>query len=207
MEQTKNTNGDLPKIVIAMKIWYTNCWYFLFWKIVVRFEFSLGQQNLQNMKNHKCNLTQNHARCKKIKVCWAEHVWGLFNILYNLLLWASYIGYKSRTLGKIYGIKWGAIRNMLGEHIGNPFGTWWEHNKFLWEQKQFNNATLPYPEREKKLGPFGCMLLHFISCKNCFCVDVFFWGSWIMSVNSFLPPRPICNEPFWLAHHKNYTKL
>jgi hypothetical protein len=33
--------------------------------------------------------------------------------------WAAYIGCKSRIQGKGYEIKWGAIENILGEHIGN----------------------------------------------------------------------------------------
>jgi hypothetical protein len=36
-------------------------------------------------------------------------------------LWLIYIGEKRRTLDKGYGIKWHAIGNTLGEHIGTCF--------------------------------------------------------------------------------------
>ncbi len=39
----------------------------------------------------------------------------------------TYISEKGRTLGKKKGIKWGAIGNTLGEHLGNILGTWKEH--------------------------------------------------------------------------------
>ncbi len=115
--------------------------------------------------------------------------------MYNLLLWASYIGYKSRTLGKIYGIKWGAIRNMLGEHIGKSFGTWWEHNENFMRTTKIQQCHPPLKEK-KNLGSFGCMSLHFIGCKNSLCLHAFCRGSWIMRVNSFL----VFFSPFAMSH-------
>jgi hypothetical protein len=48
--------------------------------------------------------------------------------------WPSYIGEKGRSVGKPYGIKWGAIGNTLEEHVvnsrnnfENTLETWWEH--------------------------------------------------------------------------------
>ncbi len=73
------------------------------------------------------------------------------------------------------------------------------------------NSTMPPSlERKKKLGSFGCMLLHFIGCKNSFCLHVFFFGgSWIIGVNSFLffsRPHPL-QWAILMAHHKNYTNF
>jgi hypothetical protein len=61
-----------------------------------------------------------------------------------LPIWLTYIDEKGRTLGKVYGIKWGANRNAFGKHIWNlrnnmknplktrekTLGIWWEHKNF-----------------------------------------------------------------------------
>jgi hypothetical protein len=61
------------------------------------------------------------------------------------------------------------VRGTHWEIIWNLMGT---QRKFYGDKK---NSRIPLSlERKKKLGPFGCMLLHFIGCKNSFCLDVFF---------------------------------
>jgi hypothetical protein len=86
-----------------------------------------------------------------------------------LPLWPTYIGEKGRTLGKIYGIKWGAIGKTLGENVGNfgnLMGTHWELEGNIegtcWETKVKWKKTSSHPLhpklKRKKSRHLECML-------------------------------------------------
>jgi len=94
-------------------------------------------------------------------------------VVISLYIEAVYKVYKSRTLGKRYGIKWGAIGNMLvNKHVGNlgnMLGTWLEH---IGNTK--TSTPPPSPPKRKKPGLSGCMLPHFIG-RYSFIYEIFCW--------------------------------
>jgi hypothetical protein len=107
---------------------------------------------------------------------------------WNYQYLAKHIGSKRTTIGKAYGTKGGAIRNMsrkmLGTHCvldGNTMRTWWEHI-------ENNKGLTPLPPTLPKRDPLDALcnfigLAKFLSIPNC--GHHLFWprsmrGAWIV---------------------------
>ncbi len=86
------------------------------------------------------------------------------------LLLGSFYRLKSRTYGTGYGIKWGAIENMLGTH--------WELHENTLRTTKIQQPTLPLPCPKKSMGPPGCTLPHLIGCKELYRIYVFLVTFW-----------------------------
>jgi len=79
----------------------------------------------------------------------------LFKIIIFIWRWCAsplvhLYGEKVRTLGKGYGIKWGAIGNTLEEHLGT-WGTSWKQIKNMMGTQELRNFILTHilPQRKK----------------------------------------------------------
>ncbi len=70
----------------------------------------------------------------------------------SLLVWAGYIGYKTRPWGQGHETKWGSY----WEHVGNPIGTSWEQI----ENNKISKPPAPSPRMKKTWLPevwnYGC---------------------------------------------------
>jgi hypothetical protein len=116
----------------------------------------------------------------------------------TLILWGWLHSYKSRTLGKGYGVKWG----VTGNRLGNTLGT-----------KKSNTHTLP--QKKKNPRPCGCMLPHLICCKNVFasfglaCRGMNYgcilkvWGTYSCFHFYFIFQKGV----IWLAHHQYFWNM
>jgi hypothetical protein len=73
----------------------------------------------------------------------------------------KYMGSKRTLLGNAYGIKWGALGNVLG-NVLRTWWTCWKHNGDLmgthWEPKIFFKTNSPTLLKRKKTGSIACML-------------------------------------------------
>ncbi len=93
-------------------------------------------------------------------------------IISNPLL--GYRGEKGRTLGKGYGIKWGAIGNTLGEkhvkcieNLRNIIWNIWEHAKNMMKHKNKKNSihTTPHLQGKKIWTHLGvCLVISLAPC-------------------------------------------
>ncbi len=99
----------------------------------------------------------------KVETMEAPQIIEFYGKMECLPLWPTYIGEKGRTLGKKMGLKWGPIRNTLGEHIGNLMVTWRER---VGNKGNMKKILLPPPQnlKEKKSRHFECMLSLPIGC-------------------------------------------
>jgi hypothetical protein len=64
----------------------------------------------------------------------------------SLLLWAGYIGYKTRPWGQGYEIKWGSYWEHVEEHIGNVLRTQLELHGNTLRTTKIQNPHHPPPE-------------------------------------------------------------
>jgi hypothetical protein len=73
----------------------------------------------------------------------------------------TYIGYRSKILGKGYGIKCGASKNNLGNTfaniISNALWSWWEPCGTHWEQQNINDPH-PFPKEKKNWASWSTFL-------------------------------------------------
>jgi hypothetical protein len=110
----------------------------------------------------------------------------------------GYVRYKSRTLGKGYGVQCG----VTGNSFWNTLGT-----------KKFNTHTLP--QKKKNPRPCECMLPHLIGCKNVFasfglaykgmnygCI-LKVWGTYSCFHFYFIFQKGV----IWLAHHQYFWNM
>jgi hypothetical protein len=67
----------------------------------------------------------------------------------SLLLWAGYIGYKTRPWGQGYEIKWGRYWEHVKEHIGNVLRTQLELHGNTLRTTKIQNPHHPPPEWKK----------------------------------------------------------
>jgi hypothetical protein len=151
-----------------------NLGHFFSWKILCIGRNHIFQveiwQYFAPQKKHLC-LAQHKSF--KIKI-WTllKQIWYVVNSSFGLL----YIGYKSKTEGTGYGIKWELLGTSWGthwkleEHIENLQICWKQSEIFMgtnWEQQKSNTPALP--QKENKPGITCWMLPHIIGSKKYLC--------------------------------------
>jgi hypothetical protein len=151
-----------------------NLGHFFSWKILCIGRNHIFQveiwQYFAPQKKHLC-LAQHKSF--KIKI-WTllKQIWYVVNSSFGLL----YIGYKSKTEGTGYGIKWELLGTNWGthwkleEHIENLQISWKQSENFMGTEK----IQHPHPpSKGKKHGPTGWMMPHSIGSKKYFCQPAF----------------------------------
>ncbi len=106
---------------------------------------------------------------------WMKEAHGSFTCdwVYNIKspsILPIYVSSNRTTLAQEYWDKWGAIGNVLGEHLvnlWNMLGTHWEHKN----NKKTKTNTLHSPQKKKDLGPLGYYLACLIGCQEFLCSE------------------------------------